>query len=44
MAPADEPVAVLHLLDALKQSVAAATTATPPHGKARKSRAGRVTA
>ena len=44
MAPADEPVAVLHLLDALKQSVAAATNATPTNGKARKSRAGRVTA
>ena len=41
---ANEPVAVLHLLDALKQSVAAATRAAPRNGKAHKSRSGRVTA
>ena len=41
---ANEPVAVLHLLDALEQSVAAATSAAPRNGKAHKSRSGRVTA
>jgi non-homologous end joining protein Ku len=42
--PADEPVAVLQLLDALKQSVASAESRTPPNGKPRKPRARRVTA
>ena len=42
--PADEPVAVLQLLDALKQSVTAAQSRTPANGKARKPRARRVTA
>ena len=37
--PADEPVAVLQLLDALKQSVAAAESRTPPNGKPRTRRA-----
>jgi DNA end-binding protein Ku len=41
--PADEP-AVLQLLDALKQSVAAAESRTPANGKPRKPRARRVTA
>jgi non-homologous end joining protein Ku len=44
VAPADEPVAVLQLLDALKQSVAAAESQTRPGSKARKPRARRVTA
>jgi DNA end-binding protein Ku len=42
--PPDEPVAVLQLLDALKQSVVAAESRTPPNGKARKPRTRRVTA
>jgi hypothetical protein len=37
-------VAVLQLLDALKQSVAAAESRTPPNGKPRKPRARRATA
>jgi non-homologous end joining protein Ku len=41
--PDDEPVAVLQLLEALKQSVAAAESRTPPNGKPRKPRARRVT-
>ena len=44
VAPADEPVAVLQLLDALKQSVAAAESRTPPNDKRRKPRTRRVTA
>jgi DNA end-binding protein Ku len=42
--PADEPIAVLQLLDALKQSVAAAERHTPPTSKTRKARARRTTA
>ena len=41
--PADEPVAVLQLLDALKQSVAVESR-TPSNGKPRKPRTRRVTA
>jgi DNA end-binding protein Ku len=43
-APAEEPVAVLQLLDALKQSVAAAGNATHATDKGRKPKARRVTA
>jgi DNA end-binding protein Ku len=43
-APADEPVLVLQLLDALKQSVAAAGNGTRPVDKVRKSRVRRATA
>src|SRR5262249_44443920 len=43
-APAEEPVAVLQLLDALKQSVAAAGNGTRGPDKGRKSKARRVTA
>ena len=42
--PAEEPVAVLQLLDALKQSVAAVESWTRPGSKARKPRARSVTA
>ena len=42
--PAEEPVAVLQLLDALKQSVAAVESRTPSNGKPRKPRTRRVTA
>jgi DNA end-binding protein Ku len=42
--PAEEPVAVLQLLDALKQSVAAVESLTPANGKPRKPRTRRVTA
>jgi DNA end-binding protein Ku len=42
--PAEEPVAVLQLLDALKQSVAAVESLTPSNGKPRKPRTRRVTA
>jgi DNA end-binding protein Ku len=42
-APADEPVLVLQLLDALKQSVAAADNGIRPVDKVRKSRARRAT-
>ena len=42
--PADEPVGVLQLLDALKQSVAAVESRTPANGKPRKPRTRRVTA
>ena len=44
LAPAEEPVAVLQLLDALKQSVAAAGNGTPATDKGRKPKARRVTA
>jgi DNA end-binding protein Ku len=40
----EEPVAVLQLLDALKQGVVAAESRTPPNGKPRKPRTRRVTA
>jgi len=43
-APAEEPVAVLQLLDALKQSVGAAGNATHATDKGRKPKARRVTA
>ena len=43
-APAEEPVAVLQLLDALKQSVAAAGNGTHATDKGRKAKARRVTA
>ena len=42
--PAQEPLAVLQLLDALKQSVAAVESRTPSNGKPRKPRTRRVTA
>ena len=40
----EEPAAVLQLLDALKQSVAAVESRTPSDGKPRKPRTRRVTA
>ena len=43
-APADEPVAVLQLLEALKQSVAAVGNGTPATDKGRKPKARKVTA
>jgi non-homologous end joining protein Ku len=43
-APAEEPVAMLQLLDALKQSVAAAGNSTRDPDKGRKAKVRRVTA